>query len=233
MKRLLVTMMGMGLLAALVSGCVGKKEHPVRVIIDPDFKARGVEKIAVFPFASSLHHSDDPDGRAPETMDNLFRSELDMRNDYNFIAPGSVMYALEGADLVGESERFVRMWSQERQVDKQFLSDVSHVLQVDAVLIGVVDTWQKDEVDYRENASASTTVGATITVFGTDGKILFEASDEDFLEAPRSETTDRRVATSGLGAVRSDPGGVAYAAPEHEEVAIKVARALARSLPPR
>lgn len=230
MRRTFALMVCMGVLV----GCVGKKQHPVRVEISPEFTSQEVEKIAVFPFASSLHHSDDPDELAPTMMGQLFLSELDLRDDYNFIAPRSVMYALDGKDMRDDGLKFMETWAKKGEVDMEFLAAARESFQVDAILIGVIDVWQKDEVDYRENAAASTTVGATITIIDIkDGKVLFEAADEDFLESARSDTSDRRVVTSGLGGVQSDAAGAVYKAPEHKEVAIKVARALAISIPAR
>ena len=81
----------------LVAGC-GKK-HPGKVYVDAKMEKGMIEKIAVFPFASAVHHTDDPDGDAPRMMDMLFRGELDLRDDYKFVAPASVSYALEREGL--------------------------------------------------------------------------------------------------------------------------------------
>ena len=230
MKRVLLPLV----CVALLVGCIGKRSHPIRVEEDPALKDRAVEKVAVMPFASAVHHSDDPDGLASTTMDQLFLDELDSRDDYNFLSPRSVMYALDGKDMRESAERFMDTWAKKKEVDMDFLRVAAGSFQVDAILIGVVDVWQKDEADYRENSASSTTVGATITIIDiNDGRTLFEAADEDFLESARTETTDRSVQTSGLGAVQGDAAGALYRAPDYSEVAIKVARALALSIPQR
>jgi hypothetical protein len=220
------------LVVALFVGC--QKKHPAKVHVDPAMSEGAVEQIAVFPFASSLHSTDDPDRVAPRTMDQLFREELDARTDYKFLSPASVEYALRGGGLEQEAKQFVDAWRKSKQIDRQFLERFAGVTQADALLIGVVDLWQKDEVDYRETSTPATYVGATITIIGiNDGKVLFEAIDEDFLEGALSEAGDRGVRTSGSGAVQSDRSANMYQAPEFEEVAIKVARALALSIPMR
>ncbi len=220
------------LIPMLVVGC-GKK-HPVKLYVDPSIKEGSIEKIAVFPFASSLHRTDDPDEVAPRTMDRLFRAELDTRRDYKFMSPASVNYALQGEGLAGDAERFVDEWRKFQRADTGFLTRLAQALQVDAVLIGVVDLWQRDEVDYRENAAPTTYVGATVTILSTsDGSILFQASDEDYLEGARTETTDRTVSRTAAGSVRRDPGAKVYKAPEPKEVAIRVVKALVSSLPVR
>jgi hypothetical protein len=203
MKRypLIVVMV---LLLSLAMGC-GKK-HPVKVYVDPQLKEGSVDKVGVFPFTSTVHHADDPDGVSAKTLDIMFRDELDLRTDYNFM---SVAYAVESAGLKDEAENFIEEWRNSKSVDVAFLNELSQTLQLDAVLIGVVDLWQKDEVDVRENATPATYVGATITILGVDdGSILFEASDEDVQE----------------GASQED---------EFEEVATRVVRALVPSIPVR
>jgi hypothetical protein len=230
MKRIVFTVFAM---AALVVGC--QKKHPVKVYVAPDYDPTVIEKIAVFPFTSSLHHSDDPDDIAPKTMDALFRHELDGRSDYGFISPTSVTYAIENAGLTAEAEAFIDGFRTQKKVDRAFLSRCAEHLAAQAVLIGVVDLWQKDEVDYRETAATpSTYVGATITILSLEsGEVLFEASDENFLEGVESDASTRGVQTSGLGAVRSDPGSNVYAAPDPQEVAQKVVAALVSSIPVR
>jgi len=219
--------------AALLAGC-GKKTHPVKVFVDPAFAEGGSEKIAVFPFSSALNSASDPNQLAPKTFDQLFRTELDKRSDYKWVSPSSVEYVLQGGGLREDAERFVDNWRKKRQADAEFLKKMGAALQVDGVLIGVVDLWQQDQVDVRENAAAASYVGATVTVFDVkDGRVLFEASDEDVLEGVRGEDRDKQIVRSGSGQIYSDPTGGLYKAPPLEEVAVKVAQALAASIPAR
>lgn len=216
-----------------VLGC--QKTHPVKVYVAPQYRPADIQKIAVLPFASGLHHADDPDNVAPRTMDILFRHELDGRDDYSFMSPTSVTYALESADLTADAEVFVDEFRQSGEVNHAFIERCSTALQADALLIGVVDLWQKDEVDYRETQATPTTyVGATVTMLSlADGSILFQASDENFIEGVESQAGDRGARTSALGSLRSDPGAHVYEAPEEKEVALKVIKALVASIPVR
>jgi len=219
-------------IAVVMVGC--GKTHPVKLEIDPAMESGSVEKIAVFPFSSALHQTADPDGAAPRTFDQLFRQALDTREDYQWVAPSSVSYVLEGEGMEADAETFVDNWRKKRQADPAFLKKLGDALQVDGVMIGVVELWQQDEVDVRETATPTTYVGATVTIFDVnDGKVLFEASDEDFLEGARSENRDQQIVRSGAGQIYSDPGGSMYKAPPPEEVAVKVVQALVGSIPAR
>jgi hypothetical protein len=219
-------------IVVVMVGC--GKTHPVKVEIDPAMEDGSVEKIAVFSFSSALHQTADPDRIAPRTFDQLFRQSLNEREDYQWVAPSSVDYVLESEGLTEDAEVFIDNWRKKHQSDAEFLKRLGTALQVDGIMIGVVETWQQDEVDVRETATPTTYVGATVTIFdANDGKVLFEASDEDFLEGARSENRDQQVTRSGSGKIYSDPGGSMYKAPPPEEVAIKVVQALVSSIPAR
>ena len=74
-----------GLATAALAAC--QRQHPVSVYVNPVMTAVGPEdqpfqKIAVFPWVSSLHASEDPDHIAERTMESLFLRELEKRNDY-------------------------------------------------------------------------------------------------------------------------------------------------------
>jgi hypothetical protein len=237
MKRLLL------LLALPLALGACKKGHPISVVVSDDFQSTGgesaalvYEKIAVFPFLSALHHSDDPDGLAPQTMEKFFVPALDKRGDYNFISPNTVVYAIEREGWEDKYKAFLDSYAVTDKPDTEFLSALAGALQCDAFLIPVVDLWQKDEVDIQENSTPVTYVGATITVIDgrkTPGKVLFRAIDEDYSEGARSETDARTVVRSSSGIVRSDPGAKSYAAPPFEDVVPKVVLALVGSLPLR
>jgi len=225
------------LAAIALTGC---QKHPLSVRVDPRFNkvvdgTFAIEKIAVFPFLSALYDADDPNGDAPAMMEQLFMPALDARRDYRFISPSLVRSAVEMSDLQAEFEAFTRTYPRSDKPDAKFLAALAQALQCDAFLVPVVDLWQKDEADYRENASSATYVGATVTVLDgrqKPGAVLFRAVDEDYLEGARTETTDRTVVRSA-GIVRADEGERLYKAPEFEAVAVKVAETLAGSLPAR
>jgi len=226
------------ILAALVVAC--RKQHPVNVYVNPRFNETTeaaeqlVEKIAVMACASSLHHSDDPDNVAPRTMERFLVPALEERKDYKLISPNTVVYAIEKTSSREAYEKFLKAYAATDKPDMAFLGPLARELQCDAFLIPVVDLWQKDEVDITENSTPATYVGATITIVSAaDGMTLFRATDEDYIEGARTETTDRSLVTSGSGAVYSDLGEKVHRAPPFEDVAANVARSLASSLPAR
>ncbi len=220
------------LIVGLLIGC--GKSHPVRVQVAPSVESGSIEKIAVFPFASAIHQTADPDRVAPRTFDKMFREELDKRSDYKWLSPSTVAYALEREDVAEATQELVDAWRKNHEVDVEILSRIGEILQVDGILIGVVDVWQQDQVDVREAATPTTYVGATVTIFDVkDGHVLFEASDEDFAEGARSEDRNEQLIRSGSGKSYSDARGSSYRAPEYDEVAIKVVKALVTSIPVR
>lgn len=238
MKRLLLLLV----LPLALGAC--KKGEGVSVRISEDFQStRGddpsrlvYEKIAVFPFLSALHHSDDPDGLAPMTMDKYFVEEINLRNDYKFISANTLSYAIDQQQWHDRYNQFVSTYPRTNEADPEFLSSLATALQCDAFLVPIVDTWQKDEVDVRENSAAATYVGATIVILDgttTPGAVLFRAVHEDYQEGVRSETADRTVMRSATGIVRSDPGAKSFDAPGFDDVAPMVIRALVASLPAR
>ena len=167
-------------------------------------------------------------------MDRYFTPELDARADYIFISSGTVRFAIEGNETLEPLyAKFLEEYPRTGKINPEFLSGLAAALNADSFLIPVVDVWQKDEVDYQENATPTTYVGATVTVVDATGEnVLFRATDEDYIEGARSETSDRGIVSSG-GVVRSDSGSRAYRAPPFDEVAIKVVSALVGSLPER
>ena len=217
---------------AVLLGC--QKQHPMKVYVDAALSPTAIEKVAVFSFGSMLHHADDPDGVAPEALEKYFMPQLDTRNDYNFIAPQSVLYAVQGLGQEEQLQQFIKSWPNEKKPDMTLLTALAERLDCDAFLVPVVDLWQKDEADVGENATPATYVGATISLLDAKtGSVLFEASDEDYMEGARTETGDRSVLRGGSGSVKSDMGARVHRAPEFEGVIQKVVTALVGSLPAR
>jgi hypothetical protein len=231
MKKLLL--MAVLVVAAMMAvwGC--QKGHPMKLEIDPAMEEGGAEKIAVFPFLSAIHGADDPDNLAPQMMEQYFTPALDDRDDYTFISAGTVSYTIEGQGWESKFEEFIEEYPRTGKIDAEFFSGLATALNADAFLIPVVDLWQKDEADYQENTTPATYVGATLTIVDRTGeKVLFLASDEDYIEGARTEAGDRGVVSTG-GRVRSDSGAKTHRAPPYDEVAIKVINALVESLPVR
>jgi hypothetical protein len=218
-----------------------QKGHPVSVKVDERMNAMDgdrplIEKIAVLPFVSGLNQADDPDGIAPATLEKFFKPALNERADYIFVSPATVGFAVEREGWMAEYTQFLKDYpSHPDNPDMEFLGRLAETLKVDAFLVPVVDTWYKDEVDLQESATATTTVGATISIVDArvePGKIIFRATDEDYLEGASSDMADRSV-TRSAGIVRADAASKLYEAPPYEDVAVKVVEALVDSLPPR
>jgi len=234
MRRLWVALLG----TVLLLSC--QRQHPVSVYVDPRFNVAApggqkvVQKIAVLECASSLAHADDPDNLAPQTVSKYLVPALNNRTDYKFIAPATVEYAVSKTSSMEAYQKMLRAYAMSDKPDMAYLKPLAQELQCDAFLIPVVDLWQKDEVDIKENSTPATYVGATITVISAvDGSVLFRASDEDYLEGASNETGDRSLVTSPSGAVYSDLGAKTHRAPPFEDVAVKVATSLALGLPAR
>lgn len=233
MRRQLVFLV----LGAMLVAC--RPQHPVSVTVSPHFNDAGsngqklVEKIAVLECASSLAHADDPDNIAPQTMSKYLVPALNNRSDYKFIASSTVEYAITKTSSVEQYQKMLKAYAMSDKPNMEYLKPLAAELQCDAFLIPVVDLWQKNEVDPKENATPATYVGATITIISaTDGSILFRCTDEDYIEGASSETTDRSVVDTG-GSVRADLGAKTHRAPPFEDVAAKVAESLASGLPAR
>ena len=225
---------------ALAAVVACKSQQGPSVYVNPRFdeaRADGrktVEKIAVLDCTSSLAHADDPDNLAPQILSKFLDPELQKRTDYKFIAPATAQYAVDRVSSMDEYTKMLRAYAMSEKPDMEYLGRLASELQCDAFMIPVVDLWQKDEVDITENSTPATYVGATLTIISAvDGSVLCRSTEEDYIEGARSETGDRSLVTSSSGAVYADLGAKTHRAPPFEEVAAKVAVALAASLPPR
>ncbi len=229
MKKAAVFIFIIAMLAPL-GGC--KKQHPVKVHISPDMKGRVISNIAVFPFTSAVNQTEDPDGKAPRILEKYFFENLSLRKDLKFLTPSTVSLAADRKGLNERMDEFLRQWAVRQEFDMEFFKSLAEVLKCEAFLLGTADLWQKDEADFQENASSATYVGATITLIdAASGEVLFQASDEDYLEGLRTETNDRQLVVGSSGNIYKDMGERMYKAPPFEDVALKVAKALAESFP--
>jgi len=234
MRRWLALLLVPIALAACQSQGGGVYVHPS--FTDPTLgPGKAIDKIAVLPFGTSLHDSDDPDHLAPLLMDQHLMPVLDARGDYHFIAPTTVQYAVEREAWDKEFATFMDVYAKTGKSNKEFLAKLADVLRCDAFLVPVVDLWMQDEADVRENASSATYVGATITIIdqkGTPGRVVFRVSIEDYLEAARTETADRSI-TSSAGNIQVDRGARLFRAPPFEDVVARVVDQLVEALPVR
>lgn len=224
------------LLAVVIhAGC--KPAHPSKVVSDPSFEPNKVSAVLIAPFASSVPKGEDPDRQSERIMNKALSGLLSERGDYRFLSSDQFQTAVTRAGLGDRWTSFKEGWMSKRAVDKEFLTQLKTALNVDVLLLPHVYLWHKDEADYRETATSSVTqVGATLALLdlGT-GTILWEASDENFREAVRSENRDV-ISTGGIDrrvAGVSGTGRDVYSAPPFEEVAQIVLEVLVDALPRR
>jgi hypothetical protein len=232
MKRFMAVSM---LFCLLLSGC--KAAHPGKVVQDPSFEPNKVKGILVAPVFSSIVQGEDPQRQSEKIMNQTLAQLLTERQDYSFISPDQFQGAVARARLGERYAAFKETWMTKHEVDQEFVKQLKVVLAADVLLVPQVYLWHKDEADYREGATNSVTqVGASLTLIDmASGTILWDASDENYREAVRSE--DRNVVTSGgvdrrVGGV-TDTGKDMYAAPPYDEVALVVLQSLVGALPPR
>jgi hypothetical protein len=222
-------------LLACSIGC--KPAHPSKVVMDPSFEPNKVSGILLAPVISSIVEGEDPQRQSEWIFNRTLAELLTERGDYRFISSEQFQGAVARGALGEKYVAFKERWGRKHELDAEFLRELKLELNVETLLIPHVYLWHKDEADYREGATSSVTqVGATLTLVEMgSGTILWEASDENYKEAVRSE--DRSVITSGgidrrVGGV-TGTGKDMYAAPPFEDVAMTVIQSLVGALPPR
>jgi hypothetical protein len=219
----------------LFAGC--KPPHPSAIKSDPAFDPNAVSGILIAPFISSIVEGEDPQRQAERTMNRILAELLSERADYKFVSSEQFQAAVMRGKLGEKYAAFKELWATKHEVDKEFLRELKLTLNVEMLLVPQVYLWHKDEADYREAATSSATqVGATLTLIDMgSGKIVWEAGDENYKEAVRSE--DRSVVATG--GVDRRVGGVTgtgrdqYGAPPFEDVGILVLESIIGALPPR
>ena len=232
MKKLMVFS---AVMLVLIAGC--KPPHPSKVEIDPAFDPNAVSGILIAPFISSILEGLDPQRQSERIMNRILAELLSERTDYKFISPEQFQGAIMRGKLAESYAAFQEQWATKHEVDKEFLQQLKLSLNIEMLLVPHVYLWHKDEADYREGATSSATqVGATLTLIDMgSGTIVWEASDENYKEAVRSE--NRNVVTSG--GVDRRVGGVTgtgrdlYGSPPFDDVAMLVLQSIVGALPPR
>ena len=206
--------------------------------MDPEFDMNQVGAILITPFVSSIQEGIDPDRESERITNRALLELIAQRADLKFLSTEHFKLAIRKADLDESYKKFKTDWMTKHEVDKAFLLALKGELDIDAILIPLVYLWNKDEVDYRESgAASSTTVGATLTLIDFDtGKVLWEATDQNYVEAVRSEGNREQVSTAGITRRVSGvsvTGKDMYAAPPYEDVAILVLKVLVDAIPER
>jgi hypothetical protein len=221
-------------LLVCVVGC--KPKHPSMVTIDPGFDPNDVGTILVAPFISSVTRAEDPDRDSERLTDKILWEMLSMRADHSFLSPEQMRLAVRRNGLGDAYEQFKLKWITKHEADVDFLRGVKEALNVDLILIPHVYLWFKDEADYREIGTASSTqVGVTMSLVDpSSGLIVWEATDENFKESVRTEGDRSRVVSAGwdrrVDGV-TETGRDMYAAPPFEDVATLVLEVLVGVLP--
>ncbi len=220
----------------LASGC--KPAHPSKVVMDPDFDPAGANTVLVAPFISSVSEGQDPERESERIMNKTLRDLIALRSDYAFLTPMQFKGAVNNAQAAAEYEMFKKTWILENEADLEFLGKIKRNLDVDLIMIPHVYLWHKDEADYREAGTASTTqVGATLSLIDpSTGEIVWEATDENYKESVRTEGNREQVISGGV--TRRVAGVTArgrdmYAAPPFEDVALLVLESLVGAIPER
>ncbi|MBN1163430.1 MAG: hypothetical protein JXB45_02515 [Candidatus Krumholzibacteriota bacterium] len=233
MRRLISVLVAVALL--LLGGC--KSKHPSLIKIEPEFNPGSVQTIVISPVISSVTKGEDPNRESERITERVLWNQVSIRSDYRFIAPNQFMVALAKEKLRDDISEYKEEWIKNNQADPKILQAVKTHCSADLVLIPHVYLWYKDEADYREAGTASVTqVGITISlVEPLTGKILWEATDENYKEAVRTEGERVRV-TSDAGIDRIVSGRTAtgkdmYAAPPYEDVAMMVIEAIINAIP--
>ncbi len=234
MKRIVAAVAVMSLFA--LAGC--KSQHPSKITVDPEFDADKLGSVLIAPVVSSVSEGEDPKRESERIMNRLLIELISERTDHKFLSPEHFKLAIRREGLDEAYEKFKHDWITRHEIDPAFLSRLKGDLDISALLIPQVYLWNKDEADYREEGTASSTsVGATLTLVDfASGEIVWEAMDENYKEAVRTE--GNRVQVDGGGFVRrvsgvTSTGRDMYAAPPFEDVALLVLQVLVEAIPQR
>ena len=234
MKRIVTAVM----LLALAAGMGCKPQHPSKITVDPEFDANRLGSVLIAPVVSSISEGVDPKRESERVMNRILLELMAERTDHKFLSPEHFKLSLRKEGLDEAYERFKHDWVTKHEADPAFLARIKGDLDISAILIPHVYLWNKDEADYREEgAASSTSVGATLTLIDfTSGKIVWEATDENYKESVRTE--GNRVQVDGGGFVRrvsgvTSTGRDMYAAPPFEDVAVLVLQVLVDAIPQR
>lgn len=224
----------LSILLVCTVGC--KPKHPSMVTVDPGFNPNEAGTILVAPFISSISEGEDPNRESERITSNILWEMLSMRSDHTFLSPEQMRFAVRRSNLGDAYERFKLSWVTTHEADLEFLRQIKDELDVDLILIPHVYLWFKDEADYREVGTASSTqVGITLTLIDpASGLIMWEGTDENFKESVRTEGGRSRVVSAGWDRRVEGvtvTGRDMYAAPPFEDVATLVIEVLVAAIP--
>ena len=219
----------------LLPSCSAK--HPSSIKADPEFEPNEIRRILVAPVISSVPEGADPNRESEILTRRVLWENLMERDDYIFISPQQFRVVLNREIGSSAFADFRYGWLRGEGADVKIVRLLKEQLDFDALLLPEVNLWHKDEADYRESGTSSTTqVGMKLYLIDPlSGKVLWEATDGNYLEGVRTEGDrvevvgsggyDRRI--SGVTATGKDM----YSAPPFESVLVKVVGALVGSIP--
>jgi hypothetical protein len=225
------------LAAALLVLPACRAQHPSSIKVDPEFDPNEVRRVLVAPVISSVPQGTDPKRQSEILTRRVLWENLTARDDYVFISPQQFIGIINREAGSGAFNEFRDQWLKGEGADVEIIRLLSRNLDIDTILLPEVYLWHKDEADYREAGTSSTTqVGMRIHLLNPlSGKVLWEATDENYLEGVRTEGNrvevvgsggyDRRI--SGITATGRDM----YSAPPFESVLVKVVEALVDAIP--
>ncbi|MDZ7859600.1 MAG: hypothetical protein U5O15_02845 [Candidatus Krumholzibacteriota bacterium] len=219
------------------SGC--GSNHPSNIIVDPEFNPNDVSRILVTPVISLISDNADRNRLSERMTQKMLWKRLSRISDYKFFSPQRFSFALRKVKKPVQFDEIKKGWVESKTIDAELLKLINDYVDADLFLIPEVYLWNKDEADYRESSAASLTeVGVSIYLVNPDsGKILWEATDQNFMEAMRTE--GERVMVRGKGGFDrrikgiSPTGSNVYEAPPFEDVLVKVLGALIEVFPSR
>ncbi len=217
------------------SGC--RSNHPSSIIVDPEFNPNNIARILVTPVISSISDADDRHRMSEQTTQRILWEHLSRISEYVFLSPQSFSFALAKANKTSEVKKFKKDWIEGKGADPELLKSLDKYVNIDVILVPEIYLWHKDEADYREyGASSVTQVGMRISLVSPlSGKVLWEATDQNYLESIRTE--GERVLVKGAGGFDkriegiSETGRDIYSAPPFENVLVKVVGALVTAFP--
>ncbi len=234
--RKTAALIAIALAVFVFQGC--KSQHPVSVEMDPEFKPGEYATVLVVPTISTITRGEDPKRESERIPNRILWELLSERYDYKFLSAEQFKMAVAKAGVSDRLEEFENKWSRDHVVDADFCRAIKAQLNVDLLLVPVVYLWYKDETDYRESSAASATqVGMSLSLINPDnGKVPWEASDENYKESVRSEGNRVQASTAGIDrriSGTSVSGADIYAAPPFDDVALLVLESLVGAIPER
>ncbi len=230
MKRGLSALVAVATVVAFaVCGCATREAmHPITTFVVPDFSARAIKTVGLMPIAERAGVEE-----AGLKLLPVLEGQLATRTAYVFLSQEQVLGAVQKS---GVSERYNRLLSGWRDNGALSAEDAAAVAQkagVDALMFIEVNTWARDYVQANTEGESVSKVGLKAVLVGAKtGEKLWESFDEQTMQSAHySPESGIGTYVDQAGMVRSSGGAGVPEPPPIEEVALRVATALFRTLP--